>query len=297
MAVRTRPLTKRYSKLIQPKPEPQRPPVFKLSSDDGYAVTDLPAQINALMYFPQDEESRKAFHYGMAKKSHESEYLRHARDGVVHISKEMFSNLVNAKSMYDLGKKEDKIIRNGFLTGHWLAFRVWAAKNQPDVNTTDKWSFYLNEVLLPQLKEKYGKEKLPIFGSRAAPINYRQLVTIRKEFFSVAHFWAAACSEYGFERIIPTTAAELRGFRDRLFDEGNYPTFWNFLSLAESYRQEAEKIGFYDRLAFGGSLDVWRLEDSPKIQEKEIGNHMPKGLPTYDNWGDFQTDFIKHDEK
>lgn len=234
------------------------------------------------MYFPNDEEKRKQFSFALHKEKYSNVLPPEKVGKTIRLTRKFLAKLLKAKTIDELKMDEDAIIQKGILIGHWLHFRIWAAQNEPKLNSSTKWDHLLDNVFLPTLRGNNTKSSVPLFGTKTNEFSPNYKTILRSEFVPVAHLWAAALNHRRLRAKIPKDDYRKQRMRHGIFNLNNKyssTSTEDFLGFAESYRRLAEELGIYKATNANYLDKIWLVPEGLELSDIPANIFRPIGLP------------------
>lgn len=169
-------------------------PELLVSKNDGQLSDDALAVVLSTMHFPSagDEEKRNALAdlYRGQKLLTDFALYDPEEEPTLSLTAPQIARLRRGRTISELVPDLNIHLRNGFIAGHWMTFRIFASREHPILNSTNRWLDYASAFLLPEL---------PCDGFRW-PIDPKQIGVIQREYGPAAHLWAAATYDENFRR-------------------------------------------------------------------------------------------------
>lgn len=169
-------------------------PELLVTKNDGQLSDDALAVVLSTMHFPSadDGEKRKALAdlYRAQKLLTNVAFDDPEEEPTVSLTAPQIALLRRGRTISELVPDLNIHLRNGFIAGHWMTFRIFASREYPVLNSTNRWLDYASAFLLPEL---------PSDGFKW-PIDPKQIGIIQREYGPAAHLWAAATYNQSFRR-------------------------------------------------------------------------------------------------
>jgi hypothetical protein len=269
--------------MSQTKPAAQtQNPILEIFDKEGDLRMETHGVILATMYFPNDEEKRRQFSFALLKESYSNVLPPEKVGKNIRLTRKFLAKLLKAKTIEEMKMDEDAIIQKGILIGHWLHFRIWAAQNEPKLNSSTKWDHLLDNVFLPQLRPNNRKGSVPLFGTKTNIFSANYKTKLRTEFVPVAHLWAAALHNHRLRARIPKDDYRKQRMRHGIFQlkkKFSPRSEEDFLGFAESYRRLAEELGIYEVNNASYSDKIWLIPEGIELSDIPAEVFRPIGLP------------------
>lgn len=217
-------------------------PLFPERLPQPFHVCSQKAIIEATMHFPLAEDAERRGQLACFLDFHRSVSFDILTADDSCSGREVYL-AYHGRYLDELGTSYDDIFARSFYAAHWLRYRLYASLHFPQLNSTNRWEYYVANDVVHKLPDHWNKGRT-------------RFIEARKEFASVAHLWLAKFDEQGpglnpFPR---------EGFVPQPPPWPNPNYFERFLRRANGYFLAAKSAGLYGNRPGQFPLDdVWQL--------------------------------------